>query len=62
MPKYLSPQDYLQKTLNARVYDVAIVTPLQTAKSLSQRLSSTVLPKRLLRLLAVCSEDTIATS
>jgi threonine dehydratase len=43
---HLSPQDYLQKTLNARVYDVAIVTPLQTAKNLSQRLGNTVLLKR----------------
>jgi threonine dehydratase len=42
----LSPQDYLQKTLNARVYDVAIVTPLQTAKNLSRRLGNTVLLKR----------------
>ena len=42
----LTPQDYLQKTLNARVYDVAIVTPLQTAKNLSQRLGITVLLKR----------------
>ena len=43
---HLSPQDYLQKTLNARVYDVAIVTPLQIAKTLSQRLGNTVLLKR----------------
>ena len=42
----LSPQDYLQKTLNARVYDVAIVSSLQTAKSLSKRLGNTVLLKR----------------
>jgi threonine dehydratase len=42
----LSPQDYLQKTLTAQVYDVAIVTPLQTAKNLSQRLGNTVLLKR----------------
>ena len=42
----LTPQDYMQKTLNARVYDVAIVTPLQTAKNLSQRLGNTVLFKR----------------
>ncbi|MEY4427005.1 MAG: threonine ammonia-lyase, biosynthetic, partial [Pseudomonadota bacterium] len=42
----LTPQDYLQKTLNARVYDVAIVSPLQTAKSLSKRLGNTVLLKR----------------
>jgi threonine dehydratase len=46
MPKHLSPQDYLQKTLNARVYDVAIVSPLQAAKNLSQRLGNTVLFKR----------------
>ena len=46
MSKNLTPQDYLQKTLNARVYDVAIVTPLQTAKNLSQRLGNTVLFKR----------------
>jgi threonine dehydratase len=46
MSKNLTPQDYLQKTLNARVYDVAIVTPLQTAKNLSQRLGNTVLLKR----------------
>ena len=46
LTKHLTPQDYLQKTLNARVYDVAIVTPLQTAKNLSQRLGNTVLLKR----------------
>ena len=46
MSKALTPQDYLQKTLNARVYDVAIVSPLQTAKNLSQRLGNTVLFKR----------------
>jgi threonine dehydratase len=46
MSKNLTPQDYLQKTLNARVYDVAIVTPLETAKNLSQRLGNTVLLKR----------------
>ena len=42
----LTPQDYLQKTLNARVYDVAIVTSLEIAKNLSQRLGNTVLFKR----------------
>ena len=46
MSKHLTPQDYLQKTLNACVYDVAIVSPLQTAKNLSQRLGNTVLLKR----------------
>ena len=46
MPKHLTPQDYLQKTLNARVYDVAIVTSLEIARNLSQRLGNTVLFKR----------------
>ena len=46
MSKHLTPQDYLQKTLNACVYDVAIVSPLQTAKNLSLRLGNTVLLKR----------------
>ena len=43
---HLSTQDYLQKIITAQVYDVAIVTPLQTAKNLSQRLGNTVLLKR----------------
>ena len=46
MSKHLSPQDYLHKTDNAHVYDVAIVSPLQIAKNLSQRLGNTVLFKR----------------
>ncbi len=46
MSKHLTPADYLQKTLKARVYDVAIVSPLQPAKNLSQRLGNTVLFKR----------------
>ena len=46
MSKHLSPQDYQHKTDNARVYDVAIVSPLQHAKNLSQRLGNTVLFKR----------------
>ncbi|HMS27453.1 MAG TPA: threonine ammonia-lyase, biosynthetic [Burkholderiaceae bacterium] len=46
MSKHLSPHDYQQKTDNARVYDVAIVSPLQHAKNLSQRLGNTVLFKR----------------
>ena len=44
--KHLSTQDYLQKIITAQVYDVAVVTPLQTAKNLSQRLGNTVLLKR----------------
>ncbi len=46
MSKHLTPQNYQHKTDNARVYDVAIVSPLQHAKNLSQRLGNTVLFKR----------------
>jgi threonine dehydratase len=42
----LSLSDYLQKILTARVYDVAIETPLEAAKSLSKRLGNQVLLKR----------------
>jgi threonine dehydratase len=42
----LTPADYLQKILTARVYDVAIESHLQTAKALSKRLHNTVLFKR----------------
>ena len=42
----LSLADYLQKILTARVYDVAIETPLELAKNLSERLSNNVLLKR----------------
>jgi threonine dehydratase len=41
-----APQDYLRRILTAKVYDVAIETPLQRAPSLSQRLSNEVLLKR----------------
>ena len=37
---------YLKKILNARVYDVAQVTPIHVAKRLSARLANTVLLKR----------------
>lgn len=37
---------YIRKILNARVYDVAIETPLQQAHQLSQRLGNRVLLKR----------------
>ena len=42
----LHPADYLKKILTARVYDVAIETPLEPAKALGQRLGNTVLLKR----------------
>ena len=38
--------DYLQKILNARVYDVARETPLEKAANLSARLNNTLLLKR----------------
>ncbi|WP_166263453.1 threonine ammonia-lyase, biosynthetic [Marinobacter caseinilyticus] len=40
------PQRYIKKILDARVYDVAIETPLTEARSLSKRLNNTVLLKR----------------
>ncbi len=45
-PKPLTPADYLKKILTARVYDVAIETPLEPARALSRRLHNTVLLKR----------------
>jgi threonine dehydratase len=42
----LSLSDYLQKILTARVYDVAIESPLEPARSLSRRLNNHVLLKR----------------
>ena len=39
-------QEYLRRILNARVYDVAVETPLEPARQLSERLGSTVLLKR----------------
>jgi threonine dehydratase len=42
----LSLSDYLQKILTARVYDVALETPLELARSLSKRLGNHVLLKR----------------
>ena len=44
--KLLSPADYLKKILTARVYDVAVESALERAKSLSARLKNTVLLKR----------------
>src|SRR5689334_20400798 len=40
------PVDYLQKILTAKVYDVAVETPLEIAPTLSQRLGNRVLLKR----------------
>ena len=39
-------EDYLQRILKARVYDVAIVSPLEAAPRLSQRLGNKILFKR----------------
>jgi threonine dehydratase len=44
--QHLQPADYLKKILTARVYDVAIETPLEPAKALGERLNNTVLLKR----------------
>ena len=38
--------DYLQRVLKARVYDVAIESPLEEAPRLSRRLGNRVLLKR----------------
>ncbi|MDD5126445.1 pyridoxal-phosphate dependent enzyme, partial [Methylovulum sp.] len=40
------PQKYIEKILRAKVYDVAIETPLDFARSLSERLQNTVYLKR----------------
>ncbi|WP_295524258.1 threonine ammonia-lyase, biosynthetic [uncultured Pseudacidovorax sp.] len=42
----LTPADYLKKILTARVYDVAIESALEPARSLSDRVGNTVLLKR----------------
>ena len=46
LPPELGLMDYLQKILTARVYDVAIESPLEPARRLSQRLGNQVLLKR----------------
>ena len=38
--------DYLERILRARVYDVAVETPLEVAPNLSARLGNRVLLKR----------------
>ena len=40
------PQSYIKKILDARVYDVAIESPVDEARLLSKRLNNTVLLKR----------------
>ena len=40
------PTDYLEKILTARVYDVAVETPLEVAPNLSRRIHNTLLLKR----------------
>ncbi len=44
--RHLTPSDYLKKILTARVYDVAVETPLEPARALGRRLHNTVLLKR----------------
>jgi threonine dehydratase len=46
MPWRLETGGYLREILTARVYDVAVETPLQVATSLSEKLGNTVLLKR----------------
>ena len=46
MTKPLTPHDYLTRILNARVYDVAIESDLDLARTLSQRLHNKVFFKR----------------
>lgn len=46
MTQALTPADYLTRILNARVYDVAVESDLDIAKSLSRRLHNKVLLKR----------------
>jgi len=46
MSNLLKPADYLQKILTARVYDVAVESPLEPARTLSQRLHNKILLKR----------------
>ena len=46
MTQHLTPADYLKKILTARVYDVAVESPLEPARNLSRRLHNKVLLKR----------------
>ncbi|MHB9086178.1 MAG: threonine ammonia-lyase, biosynthetic, partial [Thiobacillus sp.] len=40
------PDDYLERILTSRVYDVAVETPLDEAHNLSRRLNNRILLKR----------------
>ena len=42
----MKKRDYLERILNARVYDVALETPLEVAPNLTRRLGNTILLKR----------------
>jgi threonine dehydratase len=44
--RLVNMNDYLKRILNARVYDVAIETPLEIAPNLSARSGNTILLKR----------------
>ncbi len=46
MKKHLTPADYLKKILTAKVYDVAVESALEPAKTLGRRLHNKVLLKR----------------
>ena len=39
-------EDYLQKILRARVYDIAVETPLEKAKNLSKKFKNNIWLKR----------------
>ena len=45
-PRAVKRNDYLERILNARIYDVAIQTPLEVAPGLSRRLGNRLLLKR----------------
>ena len=40
------PQKYVKKILDARIYDLAVETPVDAAPLLSQRLNNEILLKR----------------
>jgi threonine dehydratase len=44
--RHIAPADYLEQVLRARVYDVAIETPLELAPNLSARVGNQILLKR----------------
>ena len=46
LPRSMRPDDYLERILTARVYDVAVESPLDPAPSLSRRLGASVWIKR----------------